>query len=196
MTLDDLRQQFPNCTTHQLGNWLSKMKAAREIVHGGYGRPYWVDETCKRPDATEPPPPPAAPPPAGDDDEPDERPFVSAVGKAETEATLRREKGPCSVFDVARAVSHSVGRDAAPEVTVAPAPPPALQWKPAAAPQPAPQVNDPDDAFVCALFSDGRLLVESGGRQLDLPLEHTRALLHYLDHLRGTELVSTLGVAA
>jgi hypothetical protein len=56
----------------------------------------------------------------------------------------------------------------------------------AAAPQP---IVQGEPAFECALFNDGRLLVISNGRQLDIPVEHTRKLLHYLDHLRGDAVV-------
>ncbi|MCW5657408.1 MAG: hypothetical protein KIT60_06875 [Burkholderiaceae bacterium] len=36
--------------------------------------------------------------------------------------------------------------------------------------------------FRCALFSDGVLYVRSGDTELELPVEHTRALMHYLEH--------------
>lgn len=49
-----------------------------------------------------------------------------------------------------------------------------------------------EEKFECALFNDGRLLVVSNGRQIDLPVDHTRKLLHYLDHLRGDALVEAV----
>jgi hypothetical protein len=48
-----------------------------------------------------------------------------------------------------------------------------------------------DPEFLCALFSNGVLSIESNGHHLDLPLEHTRKLLHYLEHTGAVELVET-----
>lgn len=53
--------------------------------------------------------------------------------------------------------------------------------------QPAQPVDDHSNTFRCALFSDGELLVESGGAQMRLPVEHTRALMRYLDRIAEVE---------
>ena len=53
------------------------------------------------------------------------------------------------------------------------------------------EVRDATD-FLCALYSSGQMLIESGGGKVVLPLSHTRKLLHYLDHLRGDEFVESV----
>lgn len=58
-------------------------------------------------------------------------------------------------------------------------------------PQAAAEVREAAD-FICALYSTGDLLIESGNAKVTLPLQHTRKLLHYLDHLRGDELVESV----
>lgn len=45
------------------------------------------------------------------------------------------------------------------------------------------------DRFMCALYSNGALLIDSNGELVTLPLEHTRKLLSYLDHLGAPELL-------
>ena len=50
---------------------------------------------------------------------------------------------------------------------------------------------DPD--FLCALFSDGVLSIDSNGQHVDLPLEHTRKLLRYLEGLAADAVVGDAG---
>lgn len=52
-------------------------------------------------------------------------------------------------------------------------------------PEPEPE----NQCFECALYSTGSLVIESDGRCIELPLEHTRRLLHYLDGLRADDIV-------
>lgn len=40
-----------------------------------------------------------------------------------------------------------------------------------------------DPAFACALFNDGRLYLELGGESMTLQVQHTRALLAYLERV-------------
>lgn len=46
-----------------------------------------------------------------------------------------------------------------------------------------------DPEFLCALFSDGVLSIDSNGQHVDLPLEHTRKLLRYLKGLAADAVV-------
>ena len=47
-----------------------------------------------------------------------------------------------------------------------------------------------DSGFVCALFSNGKLQLQVHGQVITLSLEHTRQLMHYLDHMDGGAVVS------
>lgn len=50
--------------------------------------------------------------------------------------------------------------------------------------RPAPASTEPSDpAFACALFNDGRLYLELGDETMTLQVEHTRALLAYLERV-------------
>jgi hypothetical protein len=51
--------------------------------------------------------------------------------------------------------------------------------------------TEPQD-FVAALYSDGILVIESNGTVVELPLEHTTKLMHYLDFMRAGDLVHGL----
>lgn len=51
-----------------------------------------------------------------------------------------------------------------------------------AAKLPAGDTTSPDE-FLCALYSDGRLLIKSGEVEKTLSVDHTRQLLHYLDRI-------------
>jgi hypothetical protein len=50
--------------------------------------------------------------------------------------------------------------------------------------------------FLAALYSDGQMLIQSGTRQVHLPLAHTTKLLHYLDHMRAGDLVASVAAEA
>lgn len=53
--------------------------------------------------------------------------------------------------------------------------------------------GDPEEAaFLAALYSNGKLTITSHGQRVTLPLEHTRQLLHYLDHLRCSDMVADM----
>ena len=83
----------------------------------------------------------------------------------------------------------------------APAPTPA-PMAPQPAPQAAPQTpaptppqtanKEPADRFMCALYSNGALLIDSGHEIVTLPLAHTRRLLHYLEHLGAAALLGDM----
>jgi hypothetical protein len=54
-------------------------------------------------------------------------------------------------------------------------------------------VNDlPESGFLCALFSNGKLQLQVHDQRVTLSLEHTRALLHYLDHMDASHLTFAL----
>lgn len=67
-----------------------------------------------------------------------------------------------------------------------PAEPPAANKAPKKAAQQAP------DRFMCALYSNGALLIDSNDELVTLPLEHTRRLLHYLEHLGAADLLGAM----
>lgn len=46
--------------------------------------------------------------------------------------------------------------------------------------------------FQCALYSGGQLVIESHGKHIELPLAHTRRLLHYLDRVCGEDIVASV----
>jgi len=53
-----------------------------------------------------------------------------------------------------------------------------------AMPQASKQAPKPEaDGFLCALYSDGRLLIKSGEVEHTLPVEHTRKLCQFLDRI-------------
>ena len=45
---------------------------------------------------------------------------------------------------------------------------------------------------MCALYSNGALLIDSGHEIVTLPLAHTRRLLHYLEHLGAAALLGDM----
>lgn len=47
----------------------------------------------------------------------------------------------------------------------------------------------PDDSFLCAVYSNGALFIESHGARVTLKLAHTKRLLHYLEHMAVSDLV-------
>lgn len=49
--------------------------------------------------------------------------------------------------------------------------------------------------FLCYLDSDGELYLYSRGDELSLDLENTRKLMHYLDHMRASDLVEAAASA-
>lgn len=51
--------------------------------------------------------------------------------------------------------------------------------------------GEPD--FLCALYSDGVLNIESHGHSICLPLEHTRRLMHYLESLAVGQVLEAAG---
>jgi hypothetical protein len=48
---------------------------------------------------------------------------------------------------------------------------------------PTPSTTPANPAFACALFNDGRLYLELGDETMTLQVEHTRALLAYLERV-------------
>lgn len=51
----------------------------------------------------------------------------------------------------------------------------------------APQVAD--RPFVCAVFSDGRMLIEKGNTRIELTLAETKQLVHYMDRMAPEEVL-------
>lgn len=93
---------------------------------------------------------------------------------------------------VAQAVPVARTQDLAPEDSANAACPPAPEPPPAADPVAAEikaildtqEVAHPAAAgFACALFNDGRLYLELGDETMTLQVEHTRALLAYLERV-------------
>ncbi len=55
---------------------------------------------------------------------------------------------------------------------------------------------DPAEAFNCALWSTGHMVIRSRGQELRLEPEHAEALLHYVACLRADRLLANPGLAA
>ena len=179
---------------------------------------YCIDQFCRTPDHEERPdwlpPAPAAQPKAkaSDPDElPDADDTLGKFGKPVPAGTtaLLMPAAPASVFTLAQTPIEKVRLAGRTETATAPASHAVLEWKaPAKLPAaldmdaiylaPCIQLADPPPAapppakeriFLCSIDSDGELYVFSNGSELALDLEHTRKLLHYLDHIRAGEMV-------
>ncbi len=67
-----------------------------------------------------------------------------------------------------------------------------VRTEPQADQKAAQKAQEAPDRFLCALYSNGALLIDSNSELVTLPLEHTRKLLRYLDHLGGSEALGGL----
>lgn len=109
-----------------------------------------------------------------------------------------------SVFTLANASAHAFGATQTDDVQPAghsvshaadKTPPLAKERSKARGQLPTAAVKAVDSSaeFLCALFSDGQLLIKSGGKETVLPLKDTRQLMRYLDcisideHIAGAE---------
>jgi hypothetical protein len=129
---------------------------------------------------------------------PEERPKPHRRPPGE-ETPVAMPAAPASVFNLAAPgpAGHAVLDWKAPPQATEPAEPaePAEPDVPSTCPDEAQRLQprvDPlveDEGFLCALHSDGCLWIVADGRQFDLPLDYTRRLLHYLDHIRADALI-------
>ena len=193
---------------------ICKSTFAKYSGGGRYGV-YFIDLACRTPkDEERPdwlPPAPAAEPKVKAID-PDELPDADdTLGKPVPAGTtaLLMPAAPASVFTLAQTPIKKVRLAGRTKTATAPASHAVLEWKaPAKLPAdldmdaiylaPCIQLADPPPAeppptkeriFLCSIDSDGELYVFSNGSELALDLEHTRKLLHYLDHIRAGEMV-------
>lgn len=185
------------------------------LISGGYAKRtgpnrygvWQITEACKLPKG-EP-----APPWLAEDALANSHAADLAAEKIEREerrkkVTVVMPKQPASVFNLGEepfcVTRTRLGRPVTavpPEEVQAPAP---LDWKaavavaapadeaPEAVAEPVAPAQAPSRDFICALDSDGDLYINSNGSELILYVEHTRKLLHYLDHLRADELLASL----
>jgi hypothetical protein len=172
-------------------------------VSAGVAQVALADNVWKKNTVTPTPAPaPAAPKPAKVAKPAPAPSPLPLVGEIDIDAICRKPVVPTTTPRVTPADLQERMDNAAipPALRGGPAPnelvPPADFWSEmqrehhAAPVAPAAAEGDDEEAFLCALFSSGTLVIESDGNQLSLPVEHTRQLLHYLDHIRADLLTA------
>jgi hypothetical protein len=57
-------------------------------------------------------------------------------------------------------------------------------------PSEGPDLGAMESDFLCAIYSNGSFFIEAHGARITLKLQHTRRLLHYIEHMRASDLVA------